>query len=97
MTPLNEGLSPHARGNPFSCTVVAQNERSIPARAGEPDPDQASGGQHEVYPRTRGGTCQSSGRRLPRAGLSPHARGNRSSGVLTVSPIRSIPARAGEP
>ena len=51
-----------------------------------------------VYPRACGGTCVAvSAPRAGPVGLSPRVRGNRTTGNRPRLPIRSIPARAGEP
>ena len=91
------GLSPRVRGNQLRQQERRARQRSIPARAGEPCslPQYANG--KGVYPRACGGT----GRRAPVVvapwGLSPRVRGNRAARPSRVLPMRSIPARAGEP
>ena len=103
------GLSPRVRGN----HILDHNEwglpRSIPARAGEPTNGYDSTIIFRVYPRACGGTCPSGGSSwvYPRAcggtascrlvGLSPRVRGNHDPSWVTVYPMGSIPARAGEP
>ena len=70
------GLSPLARGNPVAFRGREAWKGSIPARAGEPARDALLVGRNRVYPRSRGGTIQSSGVTHPAMGLSPLARGN---------------------
>ena len=82
-----------------------------PSRAGAPGPaaevyprgrggtlyEYLAGDGSQVYPRGRGGTrfwCRAG---LNPSGLSPRARGNRSTSGRGVSVIGSIPAGAGEP
>ena len=91
------GLSPRVRGNQGRLPAVEQDSRSIPARAGEPQPVARQGGLDQVYPRACGGT-HSIGRSTGNvAGLSPRVRGNRASRVDPGPVAGSIPARAGEP
>ena len=69
-------LSPRVRGNPEQFTDGRYESRSIPACAGEPDPQGVDRRGNGVYPRVCGGTCSS---RLPcrqGKGLSPRVRGN---------------------
>ncbi len=92
-----EGLSPRVRGNLSLRELVTENERSIPAGAGEPHGALMSSARHEVYPRGCGGTdvhdrCCDCG-----AGLSPRVRGNPRALGAASFPVRSIPAGAGEP
>ena len=71
--------------------------RSIPACAGEPPKGLATALMQEVYPRVCGGTAATTGPNLYEAGLSPRVRGNRLEEPATDTPVRSIPACAGEP
>ena len=50
-----------------------------------------------VYPRTRGGTRESSVTPRGASGLSPHTRGNHLAQLQAGVVVRSIPAHAGEP
>ena len=50
------GLSPRVRGNPVSTQHRQTQQRSIPARAGEPMLSIAQLRLHAVYPRACGGT-----------------------------------------
>ena len=91
------GLSPHGRGNQSPDVVGGWVLWSIPARAGEPPAYSKSGHTYTVYPRTGGGTGGMFGGSRCGVGLSPHGRGNRPWSCGSTAPLRSIPARAGEP
>ena len=52
----NIGLSPPTRGNPMLSGGFMWMLRSIPAHAGEPNPEGRVSRFSEVYPRPRGGT-----------------------------------------
>ena len=54
------GLSPRVRGNPERLNLVADDPRSIPARAGEPCSCSPSPRATSVYPRACGGTLSGS-------------------------------------
>ena len=91
------GLSPPTRGN-LSHTLRNHGEqRSIPAHAGEPEPNLPQLTATGVYPRPRGGTSNTCARVNFSRGLSPPTRGNLGSRPSPCSRIRSIPAHAGEP
>ena len=92
-----EGLSPRLRGNPFSSALTQDYWRSIPAPAGEPKARPQPQSVHAVYPRACGGTVGVPEMRPALPGLSPRLRGNRTRRTCHSSPIRSIPAPAGEP
>ena len=79
----------------MSTTMVMKG--SIPARAGEPQFFHLNAFREQVYPHACGGTPVFPPERLPRAGLSPRVRGNRSETRRHRPLIGSIPARAGEP
>ena len=91
------GLSPRLRGNHQIDGRRTDEERSIPAPAGEPPVWPVSSWSEPVYPRACGGTRY----RLPDqgigGGLSPRLRGNRCEKDALSSVLRSIPAPAGEP
>ena len=91
------GLSPRVRGNPGWRDESLACERSIPARAGEPDHLAGRGVGDGVYPRACGGTrrWRTTGARI--RGLSPRVRGNHVIRLCRRETARSIPARAGEP
>ena len=94
---ITTGLSPPVRG---SQTVKIQNllvDRSIPARAGEPERETGVGRQSPVYPRPCGGAPHPSRPRQGRSGLSPPVRGSLQTLEPIIGLLRSIPARAGEP
>ena len=91
------GLSPRVRGNRLNQPGEQNVERSIPARAGEPENEIPVGSPHAVYPRACGGTkIQERINRLGE-GLSPRVRGNLRREHPHGCGIGSIPARAGEP
>ena len=90
-------LSPHGRGNLLKLPDTRLSIGSIPARAGEPPAYSKSGHTYTVYPRTGGGTGGMFGGSRCGVGLSPHGRGNRPWSCGSTAPLRSIPARAGEP
>ena len=52
-----DGLSPRVRGNLPTCHCPSDDDRSIPACAGEPQHDYGSYGRRGVYPRVCGGTA----------------------------------------
>ena len=64
------------RGNPYGMAMVIGDERSIPARAGEPTDSGIRLHALKVYPRACGGTHPV--RRIAQKylGLSPRVRGN---------------------
>ena len=92
-----EGLSPRVRGNRGTRRRPAGRRRSIPACAGEPDPDKGKIPCPWVYPRVCGGTPSGGGDTGQPAGLSPRVRGNRVGRPALDDVARSIPACAGEP
>ena len=97
MVGASEGLSPLARGNPGGAINAGTGVGPIPARAGEPWTARTLPSSSKAYPRSRGGTGAGAGACTCVGGLSPLARGNRSSPVCTRSAAGPIPARAGEP
>ena len=94
---VRNGLSPRVRGNRSSGDALRAAERSIPACAGEPDPEPHSVGADRVYPRVCGGTLLRDDVAYPLQGLSPRVRGNRFLLAARERRLRSIPACAGEP
>ena len=91
------GLSPRVRGNPYVRHWHCDNERSIPACAGEPAYPGSVAAMRSVYPRVCGGTLLEALSRGFLPGLSPRVRGNPYS-VSGWSEVQgSIPACAGEP
>ena len=79
----HKGLSPLARGNHVGLHVAQRDPGPIPARAGEPV---VSGPLHSsfwAYPRSRGGTSLLFSEGHFPSGLSPLARGNRSSSLAS--------------
>ena len=91
------GLSPRLRGNQHQNQGQQQYPRSIPAPAGEPDPDNLRSPPSRVYPRACGGTLPASRSDTAEGGLSPRLRGNPSGTFATSAATGSIPAPAGEP
>ena len=91
------GLSPRVRGNPSRQTYGQLAQRSIPARAGEPDPLHVCRQASTVYPRACGGTAWIRGHCTAQTGLSPRVRGNLLVHRVNDQAFGSIPARAGEP
>ena len=91
------GLSPRMRGNRTAPPHGARGDRSIPAYAGEPEATMGICKREGVYPRVCGGTAYLSTPCSLNVGLSPRMRGNRSPKPQKATPIRSIPAYAGEP
>ena len=96
-TPVEWGLSPHARGNRDAGSGFAQGPGSIPARAGQPAEPTVARAKVAVYPRTSGATMAIMVNPTKLNGLSPHARGNQSLLPRQPGPGGSIPARAGQP
>ena len=90
-----EGLSPRVRGNPLS--LCNPDNRSIPARAGEPRSSAIGTSSRRVYPRACGGTGSECVESKKSSGLSPRVRGNPLCLGMDKPLSRSIPARAGEP
>ena len=95
--PWHDGLSPRVRGNHRQIILGALRRGSIPARAGEPSWPLSSRLQTGVYPRACGGTSDVPSESEWYRGLSPRVRGNPRRPSSPTSPMRSIPARAGEP
>ena len=91
------GLSPRVRGNPETSFGAAIANRSIPARAGEPERRAPRWARRGVYPRACGGTANTPPSSQSRHGLSPRVRGNQTAAIRQVYKQGSIPARAGEP
>ncbi len=91
------GLSPRERGNHRILDRDELRGGSIPARAGEPYSASNIARRAAVYPRASGGTSESHSSTTDRSGLSPRERGNPFKRTATLIPMRSIPARAGEP
>ena len=92
-----KGLSPRARGNQVVLELEPVGIGSIPASAGEPISAPSMRRARGVYPRERGGTGMVKATDDYLEGLSPRARGNRSSSAMRRPSPGSIPASAGEP
>ena len=91
------GLSPRVRGNRPGQRRNANIWGSIPACAGEPEPDASGFSTVQVYPRVCGGTHAGHRPRAVPGGLSPRVRGNHKRRQYPCQTPRSIPACAGEP
>ena len=91
------GLSPRVRGNRTCAALACTAQRSIPARAGEPMVELRMSHLTWVYPRACGGTILEPVGADQAGGLSPRVRGKQGVQHMDTHPIRSIPARAGEP
>ena len=91
------GLSPRGRGNPGVESFPEQDNRSIPAWAGEPILISLRPVSASVYPRVGGGTAGGSLDSKCAAGLSPRGRGNLLAKMVLLALLGSIPAWAGEP
>ena len=91
------GLSPRVRGNPQAAFHIRNEQRSIPACAGEPTGELKFQQQRRVYPRVCGGTRMATLSLVRCVGLSPRVRGNPSHPGCRHSAGWSIPACAGEP
>ena len=96
-SPPMRGLSPPTRGNRRRRDGLRGRRRSIPAHAGEPNPEALDKTRARVYPRPRGGTARRRLYRDRRRGLSPPTRGNLPAQNPNPIGIGSIPAHAGEP
>ena len=91
------GLSPPVRGSRLRDVRRLAEQRSIPARAGEP-PLRARGMiSVGVYPRPCGGAVGYFSIHSPSKGLSPPVRGSHYDVIIGEHTMGSIPARAGEP
>ena len=91
------GLSPLARGNRFGHPRNHAPHGPIPARAGQPLPEEAGGAGTRAYPRSRGATQSLTAHSLAVRGLSPLARGNLGDAPEALGRQGPIPARAGQP
>ena len=94
---LEEGLSPHTRGNLRYERTPSTDCGPIPAHAGEPGTDVRRTTRLRAYPRTRGGTTSAASGHFQYSGLSPHTRGNRKQAAFATAAVGPIPAHAGEP
>ena len=91
------GLSPRVRGNRRHGVRRQRGRGSIPARAGEPCPENGEPSNPKVYPRACGGTTEWDNVDKQKRGLSPRVRGNHVELKEVLLATGSIPARAGEP
>ena len=89
------GSSPHARGTLGLVTQQSLLVRFIPACAGNASPPPPPASSNAVHPRMRGEREVLFGGRCWATGSSPHARGTRVADTTHCSPVRFIPACAG--
>ena len=89
------GSSPHARGTPKNGQHAGQDERFIPACAGNARWPAGCSSGTPVHPRMRGERTPAPPRAPESTGSSPHARGTRVADTIHISPVRFIPACAG--
>ena len=94
---LEGGLSPLARGNPWLAMFGGPSSGPIPARTGQPRRRQTASLCSRAYPRSHGATGGSDLEDDPVVGLSPLARGNRSTAGVQTGVRGPIPARTGQP
>ena len=90
------GLSPRVRGKLSPGHRRGRGWRSIPACAGEANRAIYINFNPMVYPRVCGGSEKGPTTVHPPEGLSPRVRGKLDAAVVVKSPMRSIPACAGE-
>ena len=93
--PAGDGSSPHTRGTPSNRTGAITDARFIPAYAGNADLTIHQSEQSAVHPRIRGERSAWLRSSPPSPGSSPHTRGTRGLTAALFSPIRFIPAYAG--
>ena len=91
------GPSPRERGNPRAGDRRAPGQRSIPARAGQPQMRSATVNTARVHPRASGATFFLRSMGMASMGPSPRERGNPLRVQLSRDLAGSIPARAGQP
>ena len=89
------GSSPHARGTHDFRSGSLVSTRFIPACAGNACPSAWTRRGRPVHPRMRGERPRAPGSRVPPDGSSPHARGTLIDIELEPTPVRFIPACAG--
>ena len=92
---LQGGSSPLARGTPGTVFVVNDNDRFIPARAGNTGRRRRRPGASPVHPRSRGEHLHESASGCVPPGSSPLARGTPARAPVDGGRKRFIPARAG--
>ena len=90
------GLSPRVRGKRVTSHWPPPTWRSIPACAGEAPSTCRRRWRTAVYPRVCGGSPVNLPEAVADGGLSPRVRGKPAPPGPTPSPVRSIPACAGE-
>ena len=95
--PIADGLSPRARGTPFSSCISASARRPIPACAGNPLQLVHQRVRPQAYPRVRGEPQIRRVERRRRMGLSPRARGTPMRSARPPETFGPIPACARNP
>ena len=93
--PRHAGLSPLARGTPYSFRTLHEICRFIPAGAGNTEIADSNKMEFSVYPRWRGEHPHYAGIVREKSGLSPLARGTRRLRAALFLCLRFIPAGAG--
>ena len=94
---LDDGLSPHERGNLLTRSGLKAVQGPIPARAGQPTIYGDTMKLDKAYPRTSGATLRTARSDRGDCGLSPHERGNHRQYPDPRAVRGPIPARAGQP
>ncbi len=92
---LERGSSPHARGTLQAGRAAPNNDRFIPACAGNTAERHSASSQSTVHPRMRGEHFWPSHGTAPAGGSSPHARGTLAAFGRRIRRARFIPACAG--
>ena len=93
--PRHAGLSPLARGTPYSFRTLHEICRFIPAGAGNTEIADSNKMEFSVYPRWRGEHPHYAGIVREKSGLSPLARGTHLPSYNETLGYRFIPAGAG--
>ena len=94
-TPRETGSSPRTRGTAMAIENYVDNDRFIPAHAGNRLANRASRVCPSVHPRARGEQFQRSSTRRHSRGSSPRTRGTAPTSVRVTPTSRFIPAHAG--
>ena len=95
LSSVRDGSSPHARGTPENGQHACQDERFIPACAGNAIGRKADTLSYPVHPRMRGERFPANDPGPYAGGSSPHARGTRIDPMDKAQYLRFIPACAG--
>ena len=92
---MSYGSSPHARGTPDNGQHACQDERFIPACAGNAPESGLESPLTTVHPRMRGERISGYLQQIINGGSSPHARGTPLNLTQNIANVRFIPACAG--